>query len=454
MKEMKLVNYRHRRRLSVLVVGCLLALPARGQRIMTLQECIEAARIGNTAAKDAQNDLLMAKEQQKFARSRYYPTVFASASHFEATDYLIKTNLFSEEIQSILHTIDDLINTNFVGDLNYIKQSTLLGFTALEPIYIGGRLKNYNKLADLQVDARQKLISVTDDQIVQMTQFLYYKIVELHELDKSFASIEDELKSIYQDAVNIYENGIVNKNDVLAVELMQDQMSALRIKTANACRLLRRGLAKYMGMANEDIDVETRIDEDITDPEQLRANPLEATLNRTETQLLDIWVQKAKLESKIAKANMLPVVLVGGRFHYGKLVDTWQSSAVGFATMLIPISPFWSERHEYNRKKIEEQKAIDFKQDKSELITLQIMDAWDNLESAYRQTQIAEKSIIRAEENLRIQREYYRNGLTNMTILLDAQRQQQVALTQKTTAVSEYLQAKTKYLILTGRSKY
>ena len=104
--------------------------------------------------------------------------------------------------------------------------------------------------------------------------------------------------------------------------------------------------------------------------------------------------------------------------------------------------------------KIEEQKALDFRQDKRELITLQIMDAWDNLESTYKQTQIAEKSIARAEENLRIQREYYRNGLTNMSVLLDAQRQQQTALTQRATAVSEYLQAKTRYLILTGRRNY
>jgi outer membrane protein TolC len=343
---------------------------------------------------------------------------------------------------------------DFVGDLEFIKSGTLLGLTALEPVYTGGRLTSYNKLADLQVDAREKLISVTDDQIVQTTQFLYYKIVEMHDLDKTFASIEEELKSIHQDAVNIYENGIVNKNDVLSVELMQDQVSALRIKTANACRLLRRALAKYMGMANEDIDVDTRIDTDISDPETLRTSPLEATLNRTETQLLDIWVQKSQLESKIAKANMLPIVLVGGSLNYNKVLSNWQGKAIAFATLQMPISALWSERHEYKRKKIEEQKALDFRQDKRELITLQIMDAWDNLESAYRQTQIAEKSIVRAEENLRIQREYYRNGLTNMTILLDAQRQQQTALTQRATAVSEYLQAKTKYLILTGRRNY
>lgn len=447
-------NNRQAWRLFAIALCCLLASPAYSQRVMNLKECIEAARIGNTSAKDARNDVLTAKEQQKYVRSKYFPTIGASASHFQSSDYLVKTQLFSDDIREALQELDDLIQTDFVGDLKFVKRGTLLGLTALQPVYTGGRLTSYNKLADLQVDAREKLISVTDDQIVQTTQFIYYKIVEMHELDKTFGSIEDELKSIHQDAVNIYENGIVNKNDVLSVELMQDQVSALRIKTAIACRLLRRALAKYMGMANEDIDVDTRVDADITDPELLRTNALEATMNRTETQLLDIWVQKSQLETKIAKASMLPIVLLGGTLNYSKLLSNWQGKAVAFATLQMPISAFWSERHEYKRRKIEEQKALDFRQDKRELITLQIMDAWDNLESTYKQTQIAEKSIVRAEENLRIQREYYRNGLTNMTILLDAQRQQQTALTQRTTAVSEYLQARTRYLILTGRRNY
>ncbi|MBR2114264.1 MAG: TolC family protein [Prevotella sp.] len=59
--------------------------------------------------------------------------------------------------------------------------------------------------------------------------------------------------------------------------------------------------------------------------------------------------------------------------------------------------------------------------------------------------------MARADENVRINREHYREGLTTMTALLDAQRQQQQAMSQYNSAVSEYLQAKTKYLILTGR---
>ena len=422
------------------------------QRIMTLQECINEARVNNVSAKDARNDLLIAKEQQRYARTKYFPIVGASATHFEASDYLLEQQLFSPELQEIIEVLTEGSDFFKNGGIHAIKRGTSLGLTVLEPLYTGGRIRNYNKLADMQVDARQKLQQVTDDEIVMTTEFLFYKILELHETDKMLDVMEKETESIHRDAVNIYENGIVNKNDVLSVELAQDQLSALRIKTANACRLLRRALAKYMGMADQDIDIDATISDDaIVDPQEYLMPHLTAVENRTETQLLDIWVEKSVLEKKIARASMQPVLLIGGTANYSKLLAEWSSKAIAFATVQIPISAFWSERRMYNWKKVEVEKAKDFRQDKRELISLQIQDAWDNLESTYRQTQIAKKSVERSEENLRINREHYLNGLTNMTDLLDAQRQWQQALTSRNAANSEYLQAKTRYLILTGR---
>ena len=418
---------------------------------MTLEECVAAARTGNTKAKDAQNDLRIAEEQQRYARTKYFPMLGASAMHFEASDYLLKQKLFSEDFQELIDMLADGSDFLKNGGIHAIKSGTSVGLTMLEPLYTGGRITNYNKLADLQVDARKKLQEVTDDEIVMTTEFLYYKVFELHETDKTLEAVERELESIHKDATNIYENGLVNKNDVLSVELLQDQLSALRIKTANGCRLLRRALAKYIGMADEDIDIDTTLNTEIVAPEKLMMDTYAAVENRTETHLLDMWVEKSVLEKKIAKANMRPILLAGGTANWSKFLSEGQTKAIGFVTVQMPLSAFWSERRMYKWKQIEEQKAMDFRQDKRELITLQIQDAYDNLESTYKQTQISEKSIVRAEENLRINREHYLNGLTNMSILLDAQRQKQQALTQHNVAVSEYLQAKTRYLILTGR---
>lgn len=418
---------------------------------MTLEECVAAARTGNIMAKDAHNDILMAKEQQKLARTKFFPMMNASAFHYESNKALLNYRFLEQE------DIDELnkeLEWGFTVDdfsISLMKKGTIAGISLIEPLYTGGRITNYNKLADLQVDARNLMKDVTDDQIVMSTEFLYYKILELHETDKTLDVMERELKNIHQDAVNIWENGIAHKNDVLSVELALDQLSALRIKTSNGCRLLRRALAKHIGMPDEDIDIDTTLNKEIIAPEQLACDVQTALESRNETHLLDIWVQKSVLERKIAFADMLPILAIGATASHSKILDDWNSRVTGFVAIQVPLSTLWSERHEYKRKKIEEQKAIDFRKDKREMISLQIQDAYDNLTSTYQQTQIAQKSIVRAEENMRINREHYREGLSTMTNLLDAQRQQQQALTQYHTAVSEYLQAKTRYLILTGR---
>ena len=418
---------------------------------MTLEECVAAARTGNIMAKDAHNDILMAKEQQKLARTKFFPMMNASAFHYESNKALLNYSFLEQE------DIDELnkeLEWGFTVEdfsISQLKKGTIAGISLIEPLYTGGRITNYNKLADLQVDARNLMKDVTDDQIVMSTEFLYYKILELHETDKTLDAMERELKNIHQDAVNIWENGIAHKNDMLSVELALDQLSALRIKTSNGCRLLRRALAKHIGMPDEDIDIDTTLNKEIISPEQLVTDVQTALESRNETQLLDIWVQKSVLERKIAFADMLPILAIGATASHSKILDDWNSRVTGFVAIQVPLSTLWSERHEYKRKKIEEQKAIDFRKDKREMISLQIQDAYDNLTSTYQQTQIAQKSIVRAEENMRINREHYREGLSTMTNLLDAQRQQQQALTQYHTAVSEYLQAKTRYLILTGR---
>lgn len=430
------------------------ALTAQAQKIMTLKDCIAAARQGNTQVKDAEYDLMMADELRKYMKTKYYPMVSASFSHFEATDYLISVDLFDGTLKEIVDLILDDVSVYKDGGIRALKRGTSAGISLLQPLYTGGRLRNYNKLAKMNVDARTMMKDVVDDNVVQTTELLYYKVVEFHETDKLLEAMERETESIYQDAVNIFDNGLVNKNDVLSVELVQDQLSALRVKAANGCKLLRRALAKYIGMADEDIDVDMNVDFDVEAPETLKMNTAQAVEARTETQLLDIWADKASLETKISKASFLPMVFIGGSANYGKLLGGWKPRAIAFATLQVPISAYWSERHLVKRSKIAEQKALDFRKDKRELITLQVQDAYDNLESTYRQLQIAEKSITRAEENLRINREHYRAGMSNMTSLLDAQRQQQQAQMQHNSAVCEYMQAKTRYLILTGRRKY
>lgn len=57
---------------------------------------------------------------------------------------------------------------------------------------------------------------------------------------------------------------------------------------------------------------------------------------------------------------------------------------------------------------------------------------------ARQQINIAERSIEQAEENLRLNRDYYRAGLSKMTDLLEAQLLYQQALDRHTDTYADY----------------
>lgn len=424
-------------------------------RVLSLEECVSLARQNNVKARNAENDVKMAEELQKYARTKYYPSLTASAYHFEASDYLIKKNLFGPEVEPIIAAFNEEFETDFsTGRLEVLKRGTAAGISFLEPLYTGGRITSINKLTDMQVEARKLLQDVTDDGLVQETEILYFLILRLHGKIRTLDSSDMEVASILRDATNLSTEGIVSSNDVLSVELMQDQLSALRLRLENARTLLRRTLAKAIGMPNEDIEIDTTFVTEVADPQTLWVPPSTAVDSRNESRLLDINVERSRAETKFTKASMLPIFAVGGSWSVSRLLFTTNTRGIAFATVIMPLSSFWSERHLLKHKKIAEEKALDFRQDKLELLDLETRDAYDNLSSSYRQVQIAQKSIRRADENLRAKREEYINGVTNMSVLLDAQRQQQQARDQLSDAMCDYHQSKTKYLIITGRKEH
>lgn len=424
-------------------------------RVLSLEECVSLARQNNVKARNAENDVKMAEELQKYARTKYYPSLTASAYHFEASDYLIKSNFFGPEVEQIIAAINEEFETDFsTGRLEAMKRGTAAGISFLEPLYTGGRITSINKLTDMQVEARKLLQDVTDDGLVQETEILYFLILRLHGKIRTLDSSDMEVASILRDATNLSTEGIVSSNDVLSVELMQDQLSALRLRLENARTLLRRTLAKAIGMPNEDIEIDTTFVTEVADPQTLWVPPSTAVDSRNESRLLDINVERSRAETKFTKASMLPIFAVGGSWSVSRLLFTTNTRGIAFATVIMPLSSFWSERHLLKHKKIAEEKALDFRQDKLELLDLETRDAYDNLSSSYRQVQIAQKSIRRADENLRAKREEYINGVTNMSVLLDAQRQQQQARDQLSDAMCDYHQSKTKYLIITGRKEH
>ena len=170
-----------------------------------------------------------------------------------------------------------------------------------------------------------------------------------------------------------------------------------------------------------------------------------------EYQLLQKQVEATKLQRKMEIGKNLPTVGVGAGYNYHNLLDNNHSFAMVFATVSVPISDWWGGSHAIKRKKIEQQKAEEQLADNSELLKIRMQNAWNNVEESHQQLQIAQRSIEQSEENLRLNRDYYRAGTSKMSDLLEAQLLYQQALDHRTDAYADYQNKLLEYRQATGQ---
>jgi len=183
----------------------------------------------------------------------------------------------------------------------------------------------------------------------------------------------------------------------------------------------------------------------------MKQNHQTALLSTAEYQLLGKQVEAARLEKKISVGQNLPSVAIGAGYNYHNLLEKDRTFGMVFATVSVPISDWWGGSHAIKRKKIEYQKAIDEQQDKAALLTIRMQSAWNSVEEAHQQLQIAKRSIEQAEENLRLNRNFYKAGTSKMSDLLEAQMLYQQSLDKYTDAYAEYQNRLLDYKQATGQ---
>ena len=444
--------------LGVLLLSAPVLLPA--QKVYTIADCRRMALDNNIKIKNGLVNIEQAKEQEKEAFSKYFPTVSASGTYFRSSDYLIKEkmSMSPSEQQQLANTITQLgLNPSALSSLpnsftlQAIDHGTLVNLMAMQPIYAGGQITNGNKLAKLQTEIRRLQLQQSKDDILNTTEQYYNQLLTLYEKQKTLDVVDLQLQRIHQDAENAYKEGVSNKNDVLSVELKQNEVATNRLKLDNGIKLCKMVLAQYIGIAGEDIKIDTKLVDETPNPAVYFTDHLTALSNRTESQLLDKNVEANVLQTKLKRGALLPTVSVGAAGAYQDLSNTGHVKVIGLATVSIPISDWWSTRHSVRRQELAEKIARQTRDDSRQMLLIQMQSAYNDLENAYKQIELAKKSIEKSTENLRLNQDYYHAGTSTMSDLLNAQTQSQQARDQYTDAVAQYLNCRTAYFLTTGR---
>ena len=423
----------------------------------TLQQLKDSALQNNIAIRNAKHSIDAAQQQRKEAFTKYFPNVSGTGLWFNANKGMAQTELnLSEQISPELGMAlaqslpaEALAALGNPISISMMKNGTIAGVTAVQPVFAGGQIINGNKLAKVGEDVSRLQLQLSENEVEKQTEQYYWQLISLQEKMKTIEAVEALLADIYKDVDVAVRAGVAMRNDLLQVQLRQNDVESQKVKLQNGIGIVRLLLAQYCGLNNTYFAL--TYDSNISSSLAQKQDHSQALLTTAEYQLLNKQVEATKLQKKMEIGKNLPTLGIGAGYNYHNLFDNNHTFGMVFATVSVPISDWWGGSHAVKRKKIAQQQAEEQLADNSQLLKIRMQNAWNNVEESRQQLEIAQRSIEQAEENLRLNRDYYKAGTSKMSDLLEAQLLYQQSLDRRTDAFADYQNKLLEYRHATGQ---
>lgn len=424
----------------------------------TLEQLKDSASHNNIAMRTARLDIDAAQQQRKEAFTNYFPNVSGTGLWFNANKGMAKTEMnLSEQISPELGAAlaqslpaEALAALGSPISISMMKNGAIGNLMAVQPLFAGGQIINGNKLAKVGEDVSRLQLQLSENEVEKQTEQYYWQLVSLQQKMKTVEAVEALLQDIRKDVDVAVRAGVAMKNDQLQVQLRQNDIESQKVKLQNGISIVKMLMSQYCGLLCDSLNVSMpAISGDVT-PMAAAVNGDAALPSLPEYQLLQKQVEATKLQRKMEVGKNLPSLGVGAGYNYHNLMENNHTFGMVFATFSVPISDWWGGSHAVKRRKIQEQKAIAQLEDNSKLLKIRMQKAWNDVQESYLQLGIARRSIEQAEENLRLNRNYYKAGTCKMSDLLEAQMLYQQSCDKYTDTYADYQNKFLEYRQATG----
>ena len=297
------------------------------------------------------------------------------------------------------------------------------------PIYLGGKLKNEEKKAEIETDI-SKLRTKKDERELRMQIITaYLQVLHLHEQQSLL------LDKIHEDSINIKQvksfqkNGLVTYNEVLRTELQLSNHKMSFTELANDIAIIEHQIKTLIALpAEQELEIDTT--DLFTNTTQIGFVDeliLEAFEKNENLQIAKEDLHLKEIDKKIIKSNILPRITADG--EYGLSYPNFmffppQENLYRFGKVGINIVMPLSNLYKNKQKMLIADRSISIAkleiEEREEQLTHDVFVANRKLEESIEKIEIAREAITQAKENYRIVKTKYANKLSLITELIDA----------------------------------
>ncbi|MGZ5007962.1 MAG: TolC family protein [Methylobacter sp.] len=392
---------RHKNRLT----GLLMIVVSTGTMAESLEDAWNSAINNNHQIKSAKADTSASEQQLHSAEGQRLPDINVSSAYTQFSETpAAKTRIDGQTAQ---------FNTAQAGS---VKAQAI----ASVPIFTSGRISHNIDAAEASLQAVQanEITSVLN--IKMQVAEAYIEVLRMESALQVAQSHADSLDLHIKDVNNLFEQGIVARNDALAANVELANARQLVVQAGNRLDIAK---ARYNRLLDRNLGDDVKLAHQFPEMPQGTLNDLSGNALKQRSELVTLTQQIESLEqqAKSVKAGLLPQVAVNGGYQYQEnryqaFEGMWMAN-VGMDWKLFD----GSSGH---RGDAITRQAIALKEQRDDLagmIGLQVRQAWLDIQETEKRIAVTRQAIEQADENLKVTTDRYQQGLSTNTDVLKAE---------------------------------
>ena len=229
------------------------------------------------------------------------------------------------------------------------------------------------------------------------------------------------LSSHAKDVTNFYEQGMVTKNDLLASQV---SLADARQRLTQTLTALDVTYASYNRFLGRPLDQEVKIDDLSVETVTAKMDELtkKALISRPELISLSEQAKVLRFQADGIRASTMPQVNISGGYDYQQ--NKYQVfQGLWSATLGLKWAVFDGgvARHNASALVSKADSLVNLRNDAASIITLQVRQSYLDIEETLKRVEVTREALAQSEENLKVVRDRYREGVGTNTEVLDAE---------------------------------
>lgn len=315
--------------------------------------------------------------------------------------------------------------------------------TVQQPLFTGFRLQSNADLAEHTTEATEKDYDKARADLILDIRRAYWNLSQAIGLQ----SVVDENVERMQEHLRYVESlqraGMVTPNEVLKVEVQLSESKLRQIDMRNNVQLARMSLNNLLGVSlHTEIEPATRVTHGQGKDEALSGLVQQAMERRPELKSMESRVKAASAAVSIARSTWFPQIYLTGNFYSSRpnqrlfpaqdvFKDTWD---VGIAVSF-DVWNWGTTVHQTDQARANLSRMDDGLAQLKDDIAMDVTSNYLTLLRAQERIAVADNGVAQAEENCRVLDARFKQGLSVIADVLDAE----VALLQAKTSYTQSL---------------